>query len=148
MKTSGLITESEFLLYSQQLCLSCGAYFILFFLAHALAVNLSRNRSDPKRPPSTRLHCTLWVSVLALCDQWRGQNQTQCETKLHSVHQLVTLGFCGTQHLKLTYVLSFTAALDVLSKLHLPTAPPPLNEGESLVSRILQLGPPGTKFLG
>ncbi|OCT99880.1 hypothetical protein XELAEV_18005665mg [Xenopus laevis] len=33
-------------------------------------------------------------------------------------------------------------------KLHLPTAPPPLNEGESLVSRILQLGPPGTKFLG
>lgn len=34
------------------------------------------------------------------------------------------------------------------SKLHLPTAPPPLNEGESLVSRILQLGPPGTKFLG
>lgn len=35
-----------------------------------------------------------------------------------------------------------------ISKLHLPTAPPPLNEGESLVSRILQLGPPGTKFLG
>lgn len=34
------------------------------------------------------------------------------------------------------------------SKLHLPNAPPPLNEGESLVSRILQLGPPGTKFLG
>ena len=34
------------------------------------------------------------------------------------------------------------------SKLHLPTAPPPLNEGESLVSRILQLGPPGTRFLG
>lgn len=34
------------------------------------------------------------------------------------------------------------------SKLHLPSAPPPLNEGESLVSRILQLGPPGTKFLG
>lgn len=51
-------------------------------------------------------------------------------------------------HLKLTCVLSFTAALDVLSKLHLPAAPPPLNEGESLVSRILQLGPPGTKFLG
>ncbi|XP_061101395.1 ankyrin-2-like isoform X1 [Conger conger] len=38
------------------------------------------------------------------------------------------------------------AAMD--SKLHLPTAPPPLNEGESLVSRILQLGPPGTRFLG
>jgi len=34
------------------------------------------------------------------------------------------------------------------SKLHLPAAPPPLNEGESLVSRILQLGPPGTKYLG
>jgi ankyrin len=58
------------------------------------------------------------------------------------------LGSVEKQYLKLTYVLSFTAALDVLSKLHLPTAPPPLNEGESLVSRILQLGPPGTKFLG
>lgn len=72
----------------------------------------------------------------------------QCETKVHPVDQLATLGFCRKQYLKLTYVLSFTAALDVLSKLHLPTAPPPLNEGESLVSRILQLGPPGTKFLG
>ncbi|KAM9832807.1 uncharacterized protein ACBT44_006587 isoform 1-T1 [Syngnathus typhle] len=36
----------------------------------------------------------------------------------------------------------------LLGKLHLPSAPPPLNEGESLVSRMVQLGPPGTTFLG
>lgn len=48
---------------------------------------------------------------------------------------------------KLSSPLPFCAAFGI-SKLHLPTAPPPLNEGESLVSRILQLGPPGTKFLG
>ncbi|XP_015983090.2 ankyrin-3 isoform X9 [Rousettus aegyptiacus] len=36
----------------------------------------------------------------------------------------------------------------LFSKLHLPTNPPPVNEGESLVSRILQLGPQGTKFIG
>lgn len=76
----------------------------------------------------------------------------------YSVYSLIPL--CGPasgtgilakkkkKYIKFIYVLSFTAALDVLSKLHLPTAPPPLNEGESLVSRILQLGPPGTKFLG
>uniref|UniRef100_S4RMR6 Ankyrin 3a n=1 Tax=Petromyzon marinus TaxID=7757 RepID=S4RMR6_PETMA len=33
-------------------------------------------------------------------------------------------------------------------KLHLPSTPPPLNEGESLVSRLLQLGPEGTSFIG
>ncbi|PIO28294.1 hypothetical protein AB205_0195040, partial [Aquarana catesbeiana] len=70
----------------------------------------------------------------------------------HVIH-IFLLPNCGISPLTqaeitLTYVLSPTAALDVFSKLHLPTAPPPLNEGESLVSRILQLGPPGTKFLG
>lgn len=73
----------------------------------------------------------------------------------YSVYSLIPLcgpdsgtGILAKKYIKFIYVLSFTAALDVLSKLHLPTAPPPLNEGESLVSRILQLGPPGTKFLG
>lgn len=47
MKTSGLSTESEFLLYSQQLGLSCGAYYFSF-LAHALAVNLNGDRSSPQ----------------------------------------------------------------------------------------------------
>ncbi|XP_068508993.1 ankyrin-3 [Syngnathus scovelli] len=40
------------------------------------------------------------------------------------------------------------SAGQLLGKLHLPSAPPPLNEGESLVSRMVQLGPPGTTFLG
>lgn len=66
------IPKSEFLLYSQQLCLSCGAYIyffvIVYFLAHALAVNLNRVRSNTQVSPSTCLHCTLWVSVP--CSLW------------------------------------------------------------------------------
>ncbi len=34
------------------------------------------------------------------------------------------------------------------SKLHLPRKLPALNEGESLVSPVLQLGPRGTRFVG
>lgn len=34
------------------------------------------------------------------------------------------------------------------SKLHLPRKLPALNEGESLVSSMLQLGPRGTRFVG
>lgn len=40
------------------------------------------------------------------------------------------------------------AAWMLFSKLHLPRKLPQVNEGESLVSRILQLGPQGTKFAG
>lgn len=73
----------------------------------------------------------------------------------------VCLCLCKLCNLQLVCVLVYVAMVCVhdffsasslccvwISKLHLPTAPPPLNEGESLVSRILQLGPPGTKFLG
>lgn len=45
-------------------------------------------------------------------------------------------------------LVSLPAAWMLFSKLHLPTNSPPLNEGESMVSRILQLGPQGTKFIG
>lgn len=73
---------------------------------------------------------------------------------VHDVSVCVQTGFvfvCVFAQLRAVFKLSFPLPLCAafgISKLHLPTAPPPLNEGESLVSRILQLGPPGTKFLG
>lgn len=67
-----------------------------------------------------------------------------------SVFVCVCLCECVYTVIWCVHIFFFTPPLCCvrISKLHLPTAPPPLNEGESLVSRILQLGPPGTKFLG
>lgn len=142
METPGLRAMSEFSLYSRRPCLSRGAHVLL--CGARPGGDLARDRSDPtcSLPPAPPPSAPGLGSLLSVTSEG-ARTQPHC-TRWPA-------GGTGVQwkpHLKLTCVLSFTAALDVLSKLHLPTAPPPLNEGESLVSRILQLGPPGTKFLG